>query len=323
MYKELFQVPVIKKNNGFTALRLICALIVVYEHFVVLTNYQLPILNLRSFVVNTFFILSGFWVTKSLFSSDSIIEFYKKRVKKIFPLYLLVIFLSAFFLFFFSTLSLKEYFFNKIFWKYLLFNILTINFIQPYLPGVFDNAPVNGSLWTIKVELGFYIILPIIIILWLGKNNKSKSNNNDEKNISMKYNWIVLFLLYLLSFLFVIIINICIEKYHLPEAINHQLPTYMTYFISGMVCLLYYDKIFDALNFLSVPSIIILILFRYIDNYFINTFLMIFEPLALAFFIMFLAFKVKPLQLLSKLYDFSYPLYLFHYPLIMLLKFYI
>lgn len=163
--------PKVQKENGFTAIRIFCALIVVYEHFIVLTGINLPILELRGIAVNVFFILSGFWVTRSLYTSKSLLEFYKKRVKKIFPAYLTVVFATAILLVFISTLTIRQYFTDSGFWKYLVANISTLNFIHPSLPGVFNGEPVNGSLWTIKVELGFYIILPLITFLCIGKKN--------------------------------------------------------------------------------------------------------------------------------------------------------
>ena len=47
--------PKVQKENGFTAIRIFCALIVVYEHFIVLTGINLPILELRGIAVNVFF----------------------------------------------------------------------------------------------------------------------------------------------------------------------------------------------------------------------------------------------------------------------------
>lgn len=158
------QVP---QKNAFNFLRLVCCLVVIYEHCVVLSGASLPCLNLRGIAVNVFFILSGFWVTLSYLKSSSVKKYAFKRFRKIFPEYWTVVILCAVFLSFFSSLSFSDYFTNSGFYKYLLANILTLNFIHPSLPGVFENmAPggsVNGSLWTIKVELGFYIVLPILI----------------------------------------------------------------------------------------------------------------------------------------------------------------
>lgn len=166
-------------QNSFPFLRLLCALIVLYEHAVVLTGAEnLPCLDLRGIAVNIFFILSGFWVTQSYLKSDSVKKYALKRCKKIFPLYFTVVILCAIFLVFLSSLSFKEYFLNSGFFKYLIANLSTLNFIHPTLPGVFEGmvlgGSVNGSLWTIKVELGFYIILPFIIYLIRKSNSENR-----------------------------------------------------------------------------------------------------------------------------------------------------
>lgn len=42
--KDIISVP---RQNAFVAIRIICMLIVLYEHFVVLTGFELPCLGLR------------------------------------------------------------------------------------------------------------------------------------------------------------------------------------------------------------------------------------------------------------------------------------
>lgn len=160
----------VSKENAYNFIRLICALIVIYEHSVALSGIEtLPCLNLRGIAVNVFFILSGFWVTQSYLKCENIGEYAKKRCKKIFPLYFTVVIFSAIFLVFFSRFSAKEYFSNTGFYEYLIANLSTLNFIHPTLPGVFEGlalgGSVNGSLWTIKIELGFYILLPFVIYI--------------------------------------------------------------------------------------------------------------------------------------------------------------
>lgn len=177
---------VVPRENAFNFLRLICALIVIYEHSVLLSETEvLPCLELRGIAVNVFFILSGFWVTQSYLRSSSVKEYAKKRCNKIFPLYFTVVILSAILLVFFSNLPAKEYFTDSGFYKYLIANFFTLNFIHPTLPGVFEGlalgGSVNGSLWTIKIELGFYIILPLIVYLI---NKMSKNNGGGVRKYS-------------------------------------------------------------------------------------------------------------------------------------------
>ena len=166
------------KDNSFNFLRLVGCLIVIYEHCVVLSGVNLPCFELRGIAVNVFFILSGFWVTLSFFKSNSIKEYALKRCKKILPQYWLVVLLCAVALSAFSVLAWRQYFCSSGFYKYLAANFLTLNFIQPGLPGVFEglalNGSVNGSLWTIKVELGFYVLLPFVV--WVARKLREKFN---------------------------------------------------------------------------------------------------------------------------------------------------
>ena len=72
-----------------------------------------------------------------------------------------------------GELSIKEFFTNAETWKYLFWNCIFLNFMHPSLPGCFDGkfAAVNGALWTIKIEIAFYVVLPILI--WFFKKMKS------------------------------------------------------------------------------------------------------------------------------------------------------
>ena len=115
-------IPEIKKSNCFNAIRLFCCLIVIFEHAVVLTNTNINLIGggFRELAVDIFFIISGFWITISLFRSSSIKEYCIKRITKIFPMYLIVIVSFSIIFFYFSDLSFSEYFASSDFWKYLL-----------------------------------------------------------------------------------------------------------------------------------------------------------------------------------------------------------
>lgn len=155
----------IQSKTSFSFLRTILCLLVIYDHTGILTGAWKSTNLSVVFSVPAFFILSGFWVTKSYLSSSSIKEYSFKRIKKIFPEYLAVVLVCAFGFVFFSSLNMHDYFVNAGFVKYLLANISTLNFICNSLPGINVPYGINGSLWTIKVELGFYIILPFILMI--------------------------------------------------------------------------------------------------------------------------------------------------------------
>ena len=253
-----------------------------------------------------FFILSGFWITISLFRSNSVKEYVVKRIKKIFPMYLIVIITFSILFYYFSNLSFSEYFTSSDFWKYLLWNVFTLNFIQPSLPNVFNNVPVNGSLWTIKVEIGFYILLPIFFVL-IGKI--CKQTEKKTKYINMG-----LMIFYFLSITYDFLMPIVCKKFNLPASLSNQLPAYLSYFIAGMFFVINWDFLNKHIDKFILPAIAIVIL-----QFFIKTSFLL--PIALCVVVMFFAFRLPILNNIGKT-DYSYGMYLVHYPIILVLNYY-
>lgn len=66
-----------------------------------------------------------------------------------------------------TTVSIHDYFSDKITWGYLIKNLVMKT--QYSLPGVFEANPggsgVNGSLWTLPYEIACYIVLLAIFLL--------------------------------------------------------------------------------------------------------------------------------------------------------------
>lgn len=84
-----FTLPQIPKRNAFNALRIFCCSLVITMHILDLSHTESmlrPIFD-GHVAVCVFFILSGFWVTKSLLSSEDLKTYFKKRAKRILPLY--------------------------------------------------------------------------------------------------------------------------------------------------------------------------------------------------------------------------------------------
>lgn len=293
-----FSIPEIKKNNNFHLIRLLCCLIVIYEHCCVLTNNSKLCINFRGEAVNVFFILSGFWVTISLLKVTSLKEYLRKRFFKIFPQYWFVVFFFSIFLCFFSKLTVKNYFFSIDYWKYLFANLSTLNFLKPRLPGVFiglgANGAVNGALWTIKVEIGFYLLLPILIKIVMKKQMKGRI--------------IILSIAYLCS----IFVPIVITLFRLPSSLNNQLPTYFCYFVCGICFVLFYDELINKLKYLILPSTIIFIVgFKFKVTYL--------EPIVLSVIIFYFALEFPNISGWINI-DYSYLMYLIHFPIIQIMN---
>ena len=158
-------------RNNFDAVRLGLALTVVLCHLAVLSEVPVfqPFLTYLSadFAVKGFFVISGCLVTRSFLSSASGREYAEKRVRRIYPAYLATIMVAWLIGLAVSTLPAGEFVRQPAALRYLLANATFLNFLQPTLPGVFAQhlVPVlNGSLWTIKVELCLYGCVPLLVL---------------------------------------------------------------------------------------------------------------------------------------------------------------
>lgn len=309
MYNNSFSNSFIIQKNSFSFIRLICCLIVIYEHSVALSHSAWINLHLAPFAVKTFFILSGFWVTFSLLKSSSIKEYTKKRLIKIFPKYWAVIIFTAFSFVFVSSFSVKKYFLDAVLWKYIFVNFMTLNFLQPSLPGVFEGLPfegaVNGALWTIKIELCFYLFLPIIFFVLFKVKEKLKCKNGES---------IILIIIFISSVCFSCVVEYFCLHYNFSQSLKTLFPAFLTYFISGMIFCLYWKIIEKNLNKMIIPSFVLLFLVNYFD---IRIVPYIITPIALSIVVIWFATRLVFAEKIMH-YDYSYEMYLVHYPLVML-----
>jgi peptidoglycan/LPS O-acetylase OafA/YrhL len=160
------------RHNNFDALRLLAAAGVMALHFVDLSQEAAlaPLTWVDTkMALSVFFVISGYLVFMSWDRAPHWPVYLARRLRRIVPAYAVVVAACAVLGLALSTLSWRDYF-GLAWGRYLLANLGFLNFLQPSLPGVFtDNpmpgAPVNGALWTIKVELMFYIVVPAIAAL--------------------------------------------------------------------------------------------------------------------------------------------------------------
>lgn len=162
------------RRNNFDLLRLIAAAGVMALHVVDLSRE--PSLSFllwadTKIALATFFVISGYLVFMSCERTPSLRDYTSKRLRRIVPAYAAVVLACAFLGVLISTLPPSDYF-GLAWLRYVVANLGFLNFLQPSLPGVFTHnpmpgAPVNGALWTIKVELMFYAVVPAIV--WLSR----------------------------------------------------------------------------------------------------------------------------------------------------------
>ena len=158
-------------KNCFDFLRFFFAANILLAHLCQLSQSKslefLSNFSNSNIAVKGFFIISGFLVAKSYTNTPSLKEYFIKRAKRILPAYIAVLLLAATVFAFFSSYSFSEYVTDLNVYKYLGWNSIFLNFMHPCLPGLFENnlmCAVNGALWTLKVEEGFYIVLPLICL---------------------------------------------------------------------------------------------------------------------------------------------------------------
>jgi len=119
--------------------------------------------------VDIFFVISGYLISSIILTKlddkeFSVVEFYKRRVKRIFPAIILVLFSCLIFGWFF--LLADE--FNSL-GKHVIASIsFSSNLLLLSEGGYFDNAPYTKPLlhfWSLGIEEQFYILWPVILLV--------------------------------------------------------------------------------------------------------------------------------------------------------------
>jgi peptidoglycan/LPS O-acetylase OafA/YrhL len=159
------------RDNNFNLIRIIAAFAVLVTHSFALSGYPEPLadtlgLTIGTVAVDVFFITSGFLVTASLLTRQSVIEFIWARCLRIFPALWVMLLLTVFVLGALqSSLPLESYFADPNTYNYFVKNSTLLTGIAFTLPGVFEgntfNHGMNGSLWTMPYEVRMYLILAV------------------------------------------------------------------------------------------------------------------------------------------------------------------
>jgi peptidoglycan/LPS O-acetylase OafA/YrhL len=297
------------QKNNFDFLRFLFAFIVVLAHIYELTKNQniLPSWeHIDSFIpVAGFFIISGFLITNSYSRSKSLSDYFVKRAQRLLPGYLFVVVICSLLFAFISTLSVHDYFTSSSLYKYFAANSIFLNFLQPCLPGVFENnlmCAVDGSFWTIKVEVSFYLVLPLLCY-FINRTNKKGFVLTVFYILTLVYN-------YLLYRYFQVHVNP-----GLYFTLSHQLPSLMPYFIAGMALHYYFDEIFHRKVFFVLIAIPVFLVEYYLDY-------QVLRPIALSIIVFYLSYGFKWFNNFGRFGDFSYGLYIFHFPVIQVFVYY-
>ena len=170
--------PNLTRANNFSLLRMLFASLVVLAHsFQMVYGSPLHDILFRifgtmafgDFSVDGFFIISGYLITQSFFSSSRA-SYLLKRVLRIYPgfivAFLFSIFLYLYFSAYHSPITVKEIFLNVI-------NVILA--MQPLLKSAYAGSfypGLNGPMWTISYE--FHCYLMVILLAYVGLFRRKK-----------------------------------------------------------------------------------------------------------------------------------------------------
>ncbi len=278
-------------HNNFSLLRLTLALMVVLGHFKTLPgNYTAAtgLFGYADFAVDAFFVVSGYLVTASLDKQPQTLPFYIRRFFRVYPLYIVVVIAQALAMLALLPGGLSEHFSSAV--RYLAVNAVFANFLQYDIGGLLQplhNPGINPSLWTLKIEVGFYLILPLLWWAW------------------RRFGVVILVAAYAASAALALY-----AAHHGMESFAKQLPCQLRYFIIGIACYLYGSK----LRLAPLPLWALTIgLFALCSFRHELPLYRLYYPIATGLLVYLVAVRLPALPLR---FDISYGVYLFHAPLL-------
>lgn len=180
------------RDNNFNLIRFLAAFAVLLSHsfpIVYGSDANEPLIalglgiTLGELAVDIFFVTSGFLVFASLMRSKNLFVFSVARGLRIFPGLLAMLVIVVFWIGpLLSTATLGEYFTHIETIQYFVINATLLPAIyfggHDWLPGLFANNAfknsVNGSLWTLPIELVMYIGLGgMWAFSWVARHKRS------------------------------------------------------------------------------------------------------------------------------------------------------
>jgi peptidoglycan/LPS O-acetylase OafA/YrhL len=303
------------QNNNFGLLRFFAALQVAcfhgYTHFAIEgKNVFVDFLFQKIIIyfpgVPIFFAISGFLIFSSYHRRQDLQIYCKNRFLRLYPglwfsfLLTLVILISFQIIKFQNLLNS-----STIFW--IIGQVTCFQFYTPDLLRGYGLGNPNGSLWTIAVELQFYVFVPILY--------KCFSKVKIEKNY-------ILVILMLLSILLNVFLSPSVESNSLLGKIaGVTLFPYLFYFLLGALTFLNYNKLFKYIEGKAVLAGIFYFFFYFVfsqicklyyPSYWPNIFGLV-NIFLLVWFLFAFTFSASGLsQKILKGNDISYGLYLYH-----------
>lgn len=273
--------------NNFDILRLVLAILVFFAHWNILTAQDMSsaLFHLGGYAVDMFFIVSGFLIFWSFDADQNKKHFYIKRFFRIFPLYAILILLQTLFYILFSDGTLLQI------GKYFVSNIFFLNFLSPSVGTTLSSLHVdaiNGSLWTLKNEVIFYLLVPFIFAFY------------------KKFGVLFLAVLYSLS----VVYMLGVEYFGMTKLLV-LFPSQLRLFLVGIIFYIIFERI-NKKNIYPIVFLSLVLILLFSQN---SYFKFIVYPFLIGTVMIFLTYFFKKIKIN---FDFSYSFYILHFPVIQL-----
>jgi peptidoglycan/LPS O-acetylase OafA/YrhL len=297
------------RDNNIGLIRFLLATLVVFSHsypFLLGSNQAEPISIVThgqrtggELAVDCFFILSGYLITGSWYSSHCACEYLKRRILRIYPGFLAAILFSATIA---APLLYDSAYWPAFSWRNFIADGLNLTYITELTTINGGSWPVNGSLWSIRYEFLCYATVMLfgitgllgrrilVLLAWLTWNFLYMGQTYCHMRIpGNSYAWLI--------------------------GDPGTLPTVFSNFLAG--CTLYCYR--DRIPF-TKPLLTVAVLALFATGIILPQFhaLALTMPLFCAYILLFLAYVPGPI-LRHDHGDLSYGLYLYAFPVQLLL----
>jgi peptidoglycan/LPS O-acetylase OafA/YrhL len=313
--------------NAIDNLRALAVLLVIaYHFFVILGIKNTTTLYWGMLGVKIFFAISAYLLYGSLIRNinksnfkNTIINYFVNRIFRIAPAYyfnlLVILLLTPFFItyypFIFSFGFLKQIVAHFLFSAYFIYR---------------DNGfGLNGSYWTLSIEMLWYIFLPLIVLF-----TRTKTILKLCFGIAFSLIYLAALQFHSLDFLVHLIqpdskFNVSYDS--LIVYLSFQLPGQLMFFCAGIL-ILKLQKNFESFkkynSFLNIIFIATVVFIVFFVSYFTpgellseNIYLFL---VVIVIFLLMLRINLNKMIILSWIGEISYSLYLWHYPILAIFK---
>ncbi len=291
------------RPNNFDLLRLVAAISVLFFHATHRLNIDIHHYAASFFKyipgIPIFFFISGFLISLSYKNTLNIKNYIRNRLMRIYPALYVCLFLSISFVIYIGYLDISILNTQK-FWIWIATQMSFVQFYNPEFLRGYGTGVLNGSLWTISVELQFYFLVPFLYKYLMIKKNKNKT---------------LFFLIILFS-----ILNIMHHTLGNPIDFRTQSSLYKLLYVSFVPWFymfligVFFQENFDKFKILTEMPIIIKSIYIIIVLYIYNLFSLnpiTFFLFATVIYIMVYSFR-NTSNILLKGNDYSYGIYIYH-----------